>query len=88
MATVVVPALLRKLTDGKERVSAQGRNVGQIIQDLDRQFPGMREQLLEDGDIKPSIAVSIDGEMGTAGVLDPVSETSEVFFIPAIGGGA
>ena len=88
MATVVVPALLRKLTDGKERVSAQGRNVGQIIQDLDRQFPGMREQLLEDGDIKPSIAVSIDGEMGTAGVLDPVGESSEVFFIPAIGGGA
>jgi sulfur-carrier protein len=88
MATVVVPALLRKLTDGKERVIAQGRNVGQIIQDLDRQFPGMREQLLEDGDIKPSIAVSIDGEMGTAGVLDPVGETSEVFFIPAIGGGA
>jgi len=88
MATVVVPALLRKLTDGKERVTASGRNVGQIIADLDRQFPGLRDQLLQDGDIKPSIAVSIDGEMGTAGVLDAVGESSEVFFIPAIGGGA
>lgn len=88
MATVVVPALLRKLTDGKERVTAYGRNVGQIIADLDRQFPGLRDQLLQDGDIKPSIAVSIDGEMGTAGVLDPVGEASEVFFIPAIGGGS
>lgn len=88
MATVVIPALLRKLTDGKERVTAHGRNVGQIIADLDHQFPGLRDQLLKEGDIKPSIAVSIDGEMGTAGVLDPVGESSEVFFIPAIGGGS
>lgn len=87
MATVVVPAQLRKLTDGRDRVAASGRNVGQIIEDLERQFPGFREQLIEDGDVKPSIAVSIDGEMGTGGVLEPVRETSEVFFLPAIGGG-
>jgi molybdopterin converting factor small subunit len=87
MATVVVPALLRKLTDGQDRVIAHGRNVGEIVEDLERQFPGFREQLIENGDIKPSIAVSIDGEMGTGGILDRVGESSEVFFIPAIGGG-
>ena len=87
MATVVVPAQLRKLTDGRDRVAASGRNVGQIIEDLERQYPGFREQLIEDGDVKPSIAVSIDGEMGTGGVLEAVRETSEVFFLPAIGGG-
>jgi molybdopterin synthase sulfur carrier subunit len=87
MATVVIPAQLRKLTDGRDRVAASGRNVGQIIEDLERQYPGFREQLIEDGDVKPSIAVSIDGEMGTGGVLEAVRETSEVFFLPAIGGG-
>jgi molybdopterin converting factor small subunit len=87
MATVVVPAQLRKLTDGRDRVAASGRNVGQIIEDLERQYPGFREQLIEDDDVKPSIAVSIDGEMGTGGVLEAVRETSEVFFLPAIGGG-
>jgi sulfur-carrier protein len=87
MATVVIPAQLRKLTGGKDRVIAQGRNVGQLIADLERQFPGFKDQLLENGDVKPSIAVSIDGEMGTGGVLDPVGESSEVFFLPAIGGG-
>jgi molybdopterin converting factor small subunit len=87
MATVVIPAQLRRLTDGRDRVTASGRNVGQIIEDLERQYPGFREQLIEDGDVKPSIAVSIDGEMGTGGVLEPVRETSEVFFLPAIGGG-
>jgi len=37
--------------------------------------------------VKPSVAISIDGEMGTGGVLEPVRETSEVFILPAIGGG-
>lgn len=87
MATVVVPALLRKLTNGRDRVAASGRNIGQLVADLERQFPGFADHLVENGDIKPSVAVSIDGEMGTGGVLDRVSESSEVFFIPAISGG-
>jgi sulfur-carrier protein len=87
MAIVVVPALLRKLTAGRDRVTARGRNVGELVADLERQFPGFAGHLLESGDIKPSVAVSIDGEMGTGGVLDKVREDSEVFFIPAIGGG-
>jgi sulfur-carrier protein len=87
MATVVVPALLRKLTNGRDRVSVSGRNIGELVADLERQFPGFASHLVENGDIKPSVAVSIDGEMGTGGVLDRVKETSEVFFIPAIGGG-
>jgi sulfur-carrier protein len=87
MATVVVPALLRKLTNGRDRVSVSGRNIGELVADLERQFPGFAAHLVENGDIKPSVAVSIDGEMGTGGVLDRVKETSEVFFIPAIGGG-
>jgi molybdopterin synthase sulfur carrier subunit len=87
MATVVIPALLRKFTDGKDRITASGRNVGQLIDDLERQYPGLREHLIDDGEVKPSIAISIDGEMGTAGVLEPVRESSEVFILPAIGGG-
>jgi sulfur-carrier protein len=87
MATVVIPALLRKFTDGKDRVSAKGRNIGQLVEDLERQFPGLREHLIEEGEIKPSVAVSIDGDLGTAGILEPVRESSEVFFLPAIGGG-
>jgi len=87
MATVVIPALLRKLTDGKDRVTAGGRNVGQLVEDLERQFPGLRENLIEDGEIKASIAISIDGDIGTGGVLEPVRESSEVFILPAIGGG-
>jgi molybdopterin synthase sulfur carrier subunit len=88
MPTVIVPALLRKLTDGHERVAVRGATVRQVVEDLERQFPGIQSHLVEDGDLKPGISVSIDGEMGIGGLLDPVKETSEVYFLPAIGGGA
>jgi molybdopterin synthase sulfur carrier subunit len=87
MPTVIVPALLRKLTDGRERVAVHGATVRQVVEDLERQFPGIKTHLVEDGDLKSGIAVSIDGEMGIGGLLDPVKETSEVYFLPAIGGG-
>jgi len=87
MATVVIPALLRKFTAGRERVDGRGRTVGEIIADLDRQFPGFAQHLIEKGDLRHSVAVSIDGELGTAGLLDAVGETSEVHFLPALSGG-
>ena len=35
----------------------------------------------------PGVAVIIDGETGLMGLLERVAETSEVHFLPAIGGG-
>ncbi|MGD0673099.1 MAG: MoaD/ThiS family protein [Candidatus Binatus sp.] len=87
MPTVVIPALLRKFTGGVERVELPGRSIRELIRQLGERFPGIDKQLLEDGDIRPSIAVSIDGEIATGGVLDTVAENSEVHFIPALGGG-
>jgi len=87
MATVVIPALLRKYTDGKDRVVASGRNIGELIDDLERLHPGLREHVIEDGDVKPSVAISIDGDMSTGGILEPVRDSSEIFILPAIGGG-
>ena len=76
MPTVIVPALLRPLTNGQERVAVRGNTVRQVVEDLDRQFPGIKAHLVEDGDLKSGINVSVDGEMGIGGLLDPVKETS------------
>ena len=88
MATAIIPALMRKLTGGHDRVTVSGKNLREAIADLDRQFPGFANQLIEDGDIKPSIAVSIDGEVGTNGVLDTIRDNSEIHFMPQISGGS
>jgi molybdopterin converting factor small subunit len=78
---------MRKLTGGRDRVTVSGKNLREAIADLDRQFPGIAGQLMEDGDIKASVAVSIDGEVGTNGVLDAIRENSEIHFLPQISGG-
>ncbi len=87
MAIVVIPALWRTLTQGKDRIQASGATLKDIIDDLERQFPGFRERVVEQGDLAGSIAVSIDGEIVTGGLSEPVPPHSEVHFVPAIGGG-
>jgi sulfur-carrier protein len=88
MPTVIIPALLRKFTGGIERVDVPAKTIRELVRHLGERFPGLDAQLLEEGDIRASIAVSIDGEIATGGILDAVGENSEVHFIPALSGGA
>lgn len=88
MATVIIPALLRKLTGGKDRALATGTTLKQVIDDLEQQFPGFRQQIIEEGDINSSLAVSIDGEIVSGGLSESVQPHSEIHFIPAISGGS
>ena len=88
MATVFIPSLMQKLSDGNHRVEVEGSNVRQIVDNLDAQYPGFKERLVDDGRIKGNISVAIDGEITPLGVLGKVGENSEVHFLPALGGGA
>lgn len=87
MATVYIPSLMQKLSDGKSKVEIEGSSVRQIVNNLEAEYPGFKERLVEDGRIKGSISVAIDGEITPLGMLEKVGETSEVHFLPAIAGG-
>jgi molybdopterin synthase sulfur carrier subunit len=87
MATIFIPALLRKLTQGKDRTEATGATLKDIIDDLERQFPGFRDRVIEQGDLAGSIAVAIDGEVITGGLAESIPADGEIHFVPAIGGG-
>ena len=63
------------------------RNVRQIIERLEELYPGMKDRLVEDGEIRPNLAIAIDGDVAIMGMLEKVEENSEVHFVPAIGGG-
>lgn len=80
--------MLLKLTGGVKQVNVDAANMRQVIDGLDLLFPGMKSRLLEDGQIRPNLAVAIDGEMARLGLLEKVGAESEVHFVPAIGGGA
>ena len=50
-------------------------------------FPWFKNRLVEDGRVKPNISVAIDGEITPLGMIEKVTEDSEVHFLPAISGG-
>ena len=87
MAKVWVPTLLRSLCQGERVVVVPGRSVRQVVDNLEARCPGIRERLVEDGELRPDLAVSVDGETTQIGLLQPVGEQSEVHILPALGGG-
>lgn len=86
MAFIFIPSMMQNLTDGVSEVNVSGRTVRDIIEQLEARFPGFKDRLLQDGDIRPDIAVSIDGEIAFD-IMERVSDSSEVHFIPPISGG-
>ena len=87
MVTVFIPTMLQPMTSGVKQVDLEARNVRQVIDRLDELYPGMKDRLVEDGKIRTNVAVAIDGEVARMGLMEKVGETSEVHFVPAIGGG-
>src|SRR2546421_5140 len=49
--TVRIPTPLRQVTKGNAEVSAKGATVDDLVADLERQFPGLKERLVKDFDI-------------------------------------
>jgi len=84
---VWIPALHRDLTNGAEIVKISGETVGELIANLDAQFPGMAARLLDNGRIRPYISVAINGTISSRGLHQKLREPSEVHFVPALGGG-
>jgi molybdopterin synthase sulfur carrier subunit len=87
MATVFIPSLMRKLTGDHETVLVPGSTVREVISNLETEYPGIKEQLVDKFKLKANISVAVDGEITPLGVLEKVGEDSEVHFLPAIGGG-
>jgi sulfur-carrier protein len=87
MALVWIPPLLRDLTSGGETASAPGANVGQVIEALERQFPGVAGRLCSGDALRPGLAVIVDGQAGRFGLLEATGPDSEVHFVPAVAGG-
>ncbi len=89
MPEVWIPPRLQRLTGGQEQVQVAGRNVRQVIDNLERAFPGMKAELYDEEEdiVMLGISVIIDGETSQLGLLERVREDSEIHFLPALGGG-
>lgn len=90
MDTIVrIPAALRTLTAGADEVSASGATVGDVITDLDKKHPGLRDRLLDDKGVRRFINIYVGEEdvRFTGGLGTPLKSGDQISIVPAIAGG-
>ena len=87
MATIFIPAQLRTLTAGIEQLEMDVHNVREVVNQLEQNFPGIRDRLCQQDQLSPSLQVSIDSVITSRGMIAKIQPNSEVHFIPAIAGG-
>lgn len=90
MAQVYLPTPLRRLTNGRARVVTAGGTVEEALADLEREFPGLREQLRDpNGEVRGFINVFVNGTeiRRLQGAATPVLATDEISIVPAMAGG-
>jgi MoaD family protein len=90
MAKIRIPTPLRKLTDGKEEVAAAGATIGEVLVDLERQYPGIKARIFDDaGAVRRFVNIFANDEdiRFLANLETPVKDGDEVSIVPAIAGG-
>lgn len=90
MATVRIPTPLRKLTQGAEEVQASGKNVGDLIADLEKNYPGIKERICDEtGAVRRFVNIFVRDEdiRFLQNLETPVKDGDEVSIVPAIAGG-
>lgn len=87
MPDIWIPSLLLPLSDGRQKVSVQGTNIRQVIDNLELEYPGIRDRLLDEDRLRPTISVVVDGVISQEKLRHKLEDGSEVQFIPAISGG-
>jgi adenylyltransferase/sulfurtransferase len=89
--SVYIPTPFRKLTGNRQHVEADGANVGEVLANLDKQYPGFRALVFGDRDELPAhinIYVNKQEIASLDGIATPVKDGDEVAVIPAMAGGA
>jgi molybdopterin converting factor small subunit len=79
--------MLRDLTRGQRLLSVDGNTVQQVIENLETSYPGIKERLCDGDQLRPSIAVVVDGHTSTLKLHHRLKESSEVHFVISISGG-
>ena len=91
MADIRLPTILRAHAGGQSKVKAVGSTVGEVMEDLVRQFPSIGGQIVTtDGALHKFVNVYVnDDDVRYIGKLDaPVKEGDTISILPAVAGGA
>jgi molybdopterin converting factor small subunit len=84
-----IPSYMQSFTNNMRVVEVNGSTVGECLNHLVKQFPGMKKQLLsKDDNLFENIIISVNGESAYPEQLaKPVKDGDELNIVVVIGGG-
>ena len=81
---------MRKLTNDQELVEAAGANIGELIEDLEKSYPGIKERLCDqNGNVRRFVNIFLNDEdiRFLEEKQTAVKAGDEISIVPAIAGG-
>lgn len=87
--TIRIPTPLRTLTAGQDSVSASGKDVAAVIDDLDAKYPGIKDRLVDDKGLRRFVNLYLGDEdiRFLDGLKTELKDGDELSIVPAIAGG-
>jgi molybdopterin converting factor small subunit len=84
---VLIPSPLRSYTADRTWVEASGGTLGDVLDDLDRQFPGIRFRMIDEQEnMRRHIRFFVNGAQ-TFNLAQPLRASDELFIVQALSGG-
>ncbi len=90
MSSVFIPSPLRRYTAGQSKVQVSGGTISELIENLERQYPGVKSRLCdESGQIKRYVNVFVNDEeiRAVQGADTRLADKDEISIVPAMAGG-
>ena len=88
--TVKIPTLLRAQVDGRPTIESTGRTLGDVIDDIETRYPGIKGSLVtDDGGLHRFVNVYLNDEdvRYLSSLETKVSDGDTVAILPAVAGG-
>jgi molybdopterin converting factor small subunit len=84
---VHIPSPLLSYTNQKKEIAATGATIFEMLDDLNRQYPGIRFRMIDEQDaIRPHMKIFVNGEQ-VFGLNLPLKDSDEVHILQALSGG-
>lgn len=87
MVQVFIPSQLTSYTDGVSRLAADGGSIEQVLDDLDRRYPGLKFRVIDEQDrIRRHMRIFRNGDRAPD-IRLTLAEADEVLIFGALSGG-
>ena len=87
--SVSIPTILRTHTNGEKRVDAAGDTLEAVISDLEANYAGISERLIDNGKLQRFVNIYVNDEdvRFSGGLNTEINDGDTVTILPAVAGG-